>query len=240
MDSPESLQTTWSPSAARAERPARHSALLVGVRAGPSGVLHDDGQIGEGRQPGCRRRELIRMRHQFEDQLPVPQFAEDGAVGDRVAQGSHGTDAAEAGGRHLAVEERDRLRHRLGRWESPDDGGGTALVRRVAIELEGLVDGVGSRGGGDVDELLDVPSCRLGPVGVRVEPPVHPRTAALVPGTRQVRVPVGPCRIPQVDVRVDDAGGRVGHRASGRELGPGASTIWRSAPSIHPGIAGPP
>ena len=63
---------------------------------------------------------------------------------------------------------------------------GTALVARVAIELEGLVDGVGSRGCGDVDELLDVPPCRLGPVGLRVEAPVHARGApALVPAGRE-------------------------------------------------------
>ena len=52
---------------------------------------------------------------------------------------------------------------------------GPPLDRAVAVELDGLLDGVAAGGGGDVDELLDVPPGRLGPVGVDVEAAVHPR-----------------------------------------------------------------
>ena len=45
----------------------------------------------------------------------------------------------------------------------------------LPIELDGLVDRVTTGGGGDVDELLDVPPGRLGPVGVDVEAAEHPR-----------------------------------------------------------------
>jgi hypothetical protein len=86
----------------------------------------------------------------------------------------------------------------------------------VVIELDGLLDRVTTGGGGDVDELLDVPPGRLGPVGVDIEAAVHPRRITGPPcgRMRQVRVPVGAGRVPEVHVGVDDAGGLGGHQAS--------------------------
>ncbi len=52
---------------------------------------------------------------------------------------------------------------------------GPPLACGVAVELDGLLDRVTTGGGGDVDELLDVPPGRLGPIGVDIEAAVHPR-----------------------------------------------------------------
>ena len=115
------------------------------------------------------------------------------------------------------------------------------------VQLEGLVDRVGAGGGGHVHQLLDVPPGRLGPVGGHVEAPGHAGDVAhaqlLAP--RQVRVPVGPGRVPQVDVGVDDAGRPGGHRGRPRPSSPPSGdpsdpTMRPSTSSNQSGTAGPP
>src|SRR5271166_4735373 len=97
----------------------------------------------------------------------------------------------------------------------------------VAIQLDGFLDRVTTRRGGNVDELFDIPPGRLGLIGVDIEVPVHPRhvTGAGFLRTREVRVPVGTGGVPEMHVRVDDAGGLGRHQASMRGGWPVAPTI---------------
>ena len=136
----------------------------------------------------------------------------------------------------------DGLGDGVGRREAADDGVRPAAGGGGGVELEGLVDRVPTGGGGHVDDLLHVPLRRLGPVGGGVEPSVHPRgvTGAALRRLRQVRVPVGPGRVPQVHVGVDDPGGPLGHDGSGDGGGSQAPTTSRIRASNHFGTAGPP
>jgi hypothetical protein len=80
-----------------------------------------------------------------------------------------------------------------------ESDGGVALGAGTSVQLEGLVDRVPSGGGGDVDQLLDVPSRGLGEVRGHVEAAGHPGDVThveLVLGCREVGIPVGAGRIP--------------------------------------------
>ena len=91
-------------------------------------------------------------------------------------------------------------------------------------------------GGGHVHQLLDVPPRRLRLVGGHVEAAGHPGDVAhvqLLPA-RQVRVPVGAGRVPQVHVGVDDPRWVVG------SSGLLARRCAASAPSNQSGTPGPP
>ena len=70
-------------------------ALLVRIRAGPSGVLDDHDQIREAGELRGRHSKLIGMGHQLEDQVPLLQRAEHAGVGDRSHVGAHRADPAE-------------------------------------------------------------------------------------------------------------------------------------------------
>ncbi len=190
--------------------------LLVGVVPGPAGVLDHDGQIVESRQ--CLRgvEQPVGMGHDVENEIAVAQLPQNLLAGNAGVEG-RGPDPTEAAGRHLGVDHGDDLGDGLRGPDAADDRGGVAGGFGQLLPLEGLGDVERSRGRSHVYELLDVPARRLGEVGVEVEPPRHARDIAHVElaTARQIGVPVGTRRVPQVYVRVDDAGdGCVGHRVS--------------------------
>ena len=73
--------------------------LLVGVRAGPSRVLDDHGQVIEAGESRGRCTQLIGMRHQLEDQVPLRQAPEDVDSRQRLIQPAHRADPAGSGTR---------------------------------------------------------------------------------------------------------------------------------------------
>ena len=179
MARPESLHTTFSPRPRqRVDAGPPQGALLVGIRAGPSGVLDDDDQVVEAGEPLRRHPKLIGVGHQLEQQVPLLQGPEHAGVGERPHVGAHRTDPSEARRCHLPVDELDGLGHRVGRRQTADDGVGAAAGASVVVELDGLLDRVPTGRGGDVDHLLDVPPGRLGPIGLDIEAAVHPRRVA--------------------------------------------------------------
>ena len=244
MARPESLQTTFSPSAASASMPCfQRVELLGGIRAGPTGVLHDDGQVAEAGELVGSGAEEVGVGHQLEGEAALLECLEHGRIGDGMAQRSHGPHAAETGRGHLAIEQVHGVGHGFGGRQAADDGVGSAVGVRRPVELDGLLDRVGPGGGGHVDELLDVPLRRLGPVGLHVEAPVHPGGVAGPPMRRchgEVGVPALVGRVPQVDVGVDDPGGLVRHQASLVARAPVALTISRRLSSSQSGMVGPP
>ena len=189
--------------------------LLGSVGAGPSRVFDDHGQVIEAGEAGRGRRQLIGMRHQLEDQAPIRQALEDLGRRQGLIEPAHRADPTEAGSGHLVIDELERFGHAVGRRQTADDGVGAAGGYRVAIERDGLVNRVTTGGGGDVDELLDIPPGGLAPVEVDVEAAVHPQwvTAAPLRRVGQVGVPVRG-GVPEVHVGIDDAGGLRGHRSS--------------------------
>ena len=197
---------------ARASMPAFHSARSSSrVRPGPAGVLDHDHQVVEAR-PARRPRPASWSGWAISsNSRPRSCEGPQHVVGRERARRSApiGRTPRKRERRHLPVEQRDRLGHRVRRREAADDGVGVAVGVGPAVELERLVDRVAAGGGGHVDQLLDVPPRRLGPVGGHVEAAGHPGDVAHVQllAAGQVRVPVGAGRVPQVHVGVDDAGG---------------------------------
>jgi len=94
---------------------------------------------------------------------------------------------------------------------------GPPLTSALPFEFYGLLDRGTTGGGGDVDELFHIPPSRLSSVGVDIEAAEHPRriAGATLRSTREIRVPVRAGRVPNMHVSIHDAGGLVGHQASG-------------------------
>ena len=189
-----------APTAASACMPSLQSVRSSSESSGgPSRVLDHDGEVVEGRQLLRHAQELVGMGHQLRRRGSGPATRAPSRVGDGDAEAAHGADPAEAGRRHLPVDERDGLHGGVSRWEPTDDG--VRAGRLVALASSSKVSSTElTRGGGDVDDLLDVPLCGFRPVGVDVEAPVHPRaggipgagatgrgTSRSVPGPRDAR-----------------------------------------------------
>ncbi len=70
--------------------------LLVGARAGPSGVLHDHAEIGKSLELIRRHAELVRMGHQLEHQVPFLQCLEHSTIREWTFVATHRAHAAKA------------------------------------------------------------------------------------------------------------------------------------------------
>ena len=245
MARPDSLHTTLSPRPARASMPScqRANSSSESERGQPvcsTTTVRSSKPASSAAAVASRSGWAMSSK----TRLRSCSAREHGRVGDGVAQRAHGAHAAEARCRHLAVEQGDGVGHRLGRRQPADDGVGAAVGLGRPVELDGLLDRVGPGGRGHVDELLDVPPGRLGPVGLDVEAPVHPRRR------RRCRRGTGPWRGRGTSSLL--AGShrwtwasttRVGlsrHRASVEASGPVAPTISRRLASSQSGMAGPP
>ena len=209
---PESLHSTLSPRPPRASMPSVQSARSSSESVPrPARVLDDHDEVAVVLQPLGAWPPADRggSSPRTTDRAPASARSTS-ADGSGSLGGAHRADAAKAGRRQLPVECGHRLGHRVGGRQAADDGVGVAVGVGPPVEFEGLVDRVPAGGGGDVDQLLDVPAGGLGEVGGRrrsgaTSPRRRPCSARVWP--REVRVPVGAGRIPQVDVGVDDAGG---------------------------------
>ena len=157
--SPDSLQTTLSPTPASASMPALQRAYSSSEpdRGQPVCSTTTTSSVERRRAPPAAGLELIGVGHQLEQQAALLQGAEHVVGGERPVEHPHRADAPEPGRGHLPVEQLHGLGHRFRRRDAADDGVGMAVDVGASVERERLLDRVATGRGGDVHQLLDVP-----------------------------------------------------------------------------------
>ena len=190
---------------------APEGALLVGVGAGPAGVLDDDDEVvGPGEPPARRPRSWSGWVISSNSRSRSCRARSTSADGRDPSEAPIGRTPRKRGAaicRSMSATA-SATESVGGRPPTMASGWPSASARRSSSSVSSI--GVAAGGGGDVDELLDVPARRLGQVGGDVEAAGHPGDVAHVQlrlVRREVRVPVGAGRVPQVHVGIDDAGG---------------------------------